>query len=105
MEQTTSNQPGSRRTKAQMLKLLSEYDKAHGLTVKAFCELHKISEGSFYYARSHHRSAVTPQPQPSGFIAIARPVIKETAGILFAEVNGIKLYQPVAADYLKSLAL
>lgn len=103
MEQTISNQTGSRRTKAQMLKLLSEYDKAHGLTVKAFCELHKISEGSFYYARSHYRSTVAPQP--SGFIAIARPVIKDTAGVLFAEVNGIKLYQPVAADYLKSLVL
>ena len=105
MEQTTSNQSSLRRTKAQMLKLLSEYNKDHGLTVKAFCELHKISEGSFYYARSHYRSAVAPQAQPSGFIAITRPVIKETAGVLFAEVNGIKLYQPVAADYLKSLCL
>jgi hypothetical protein len=105
MEQTTSNLSSSRRTKAQMLKLLSEYDKNHGLTVKAFCELHQISEGSFYYTRNRHRSAVAPQPQPSGFITIPRPVIKETAGILFAEVNGIKLYQPVDADFLKSLAL
>lgn len=102
MEQRTSKQPSLRRTKAQMLELLSEYDKKHGLTIKAFCEIHKISEGSFYYARSHYRSVVAPQP--SGFIAIARPVIKEPVSGLFAEVNGIRLYQPVTADYLKSLA-
>lgn len=105
MEQRNSKQPSLRRTKAQMLDLLSEYDKKHGLTVKAFCEIHKISEGSFYYARSHYRSVVAPQPQPSGFIAIARQVNKESASGLFAEVNGIRLYQPVSADYLKSLTL
>lgn len=94
-----------RRSKAQILELLSEYDKSPGMTVKAFCNLHQINEASFYAARKRHRSAITSTPASPGFIAIERPVFKEPAGSLFAEVNGIKLYQAVPADYLKALTL
>ena len=92
----------SRRSKEQILELLNEYDKDHGTTVKAFCKLHQISEGSFYSARNRYRAAGAKQKQPSGFIAITT-CIKRTGGCLFAEVNGIKLYQSVPADYLKAL--
>jgi hypothetical protein len=73
------------------------------MTVKDFCSLHQISEGSFYSARKRHRSAGTLKEKSSGFISIGRPAIKEPIGVLFAEVNGIKLYQAVPADYLKAL--
>lgn len=74
------------------------------MTVKAFCKLHQISEGSFYSARKRYRSSVTSLSKQSGFIAIAPPVaLKESGSGLFAEVKGIKLYQAVPADYLKAL--
>lgn len=93
---------GSR--KQQMLELLGKYDKKSGMTVKAFCKLHQISEGSYYYylGRKRRRSSVT-SIKKSGFIAIAQPVGKEPVSSLFAEVKGIKLYQAVPADYLKAL--
>jgi hypothetical protein len=105
MEQMNVKQPKMRRSKAQLLDLVKEYDKNPGLTIKAFCKLHQISEGSFYSARSRYRAPGASKQKPSGFIALSSPVLKEQGDILFAEVNGIKLYQPVAADYLKALVL
>lgn len=105
MEQTNGRQVITRRTKAQILDLLGEYDKNHGMTVRDFCKLHQISEASFYSARKRHRWRLTSKQQSSGFIAIPRPAFKEPAGSLFAEVNGIKLYQAVPADYLKALVV
>lgn len=105
MEQPNGKPPVSRRSKAQILELISKYDKSQGMTVKAFCKLHQISEGAFYSTRSRYRSSGISHQKQSGFIAIARPALKEPTGILFAEVNGIKLYQAVPADYLKALVL
>jgi hypothetical protein len=105
MKQTSGRKLTSRRSKIQVLELLRKYDKSPGMTVKAFCKLQQISEVSFYAMRHRHRSQVTSKPSSPGFIAIERPVFKEPAGSLFAEVNGIKLYQAVPADYLKALVL
>lgn len=103
MEQTNGKQPISRLDKTKILELLSEYDKRPGMTIKAFCILHQISEGSFYSARSRYRGEGASKQKTSGFIALGSPVLKEPAGTLFAEVGGIKLYQSVPADYLKAL--
>ena len=105
MEQNSGTQVITRRTKTQILELLRAYDKNHGLTVKAFCQRHKVSEGAFYTARKRFRSTGISPQQRSGFIAIAQPASKEPTGTLFAEVNGIKLYQAVPADYLKALVV
>lgn len=105
MEQTNGRQVVSRRSKEQTLELINKFDKTQGITVKAFCKIHQISEGAFYSARSRYRSAGSLIQKSSGFIAISQPALKEPAGILFAEVNGIKLYQAVPADYLKALVL
>ena len=103
MEQTSDKQSISRRSKEEILELLNEFDKEHGMTVKAFCKLHQISEGSFYSARSRYRPAGNSKQQSSGFIAIGSSTFKEPADTLFAEVKGIKLYQAVPANYLKAL--
>lgn len=105
MEQVNGTSPVSRRPKNQQIPdLVKKFDKTQGITIKAFCKLHQISEGSFFYYRSRQRERVAPfSSKPSGFIPIAQPVTKESVGVLFAEVNGIKLYQPVPADYLKAL--
>lgn len=105
MQQLNGEPPVSRNRKQQMLELLSKYDKTSGMTVKAFCQLHQISEGSYYYysGRKRYRSSVTSRSKQSGFIAITQPAGKESVNSLFAEVKGIKLYQAVPADYLKAL--
>ena len=96
-------QTGTRRSTNQMLELLNEYDKTNGLTIKAFCELHHINLGSFYTARKNQRLRTGRAKQATGFISIGKPTHAEPVNSLFAEVNGIRLYQAVAADYLKAL--
>ena len=103
MEQPNDKLSLPRRSKDQMLELLKAFDKNHGMTVKAFCAHHKITEAAFYTARKRHRAGLTSKQKTSGFIAISSPAFKESPGTLFAEVNGIKLYQAVPADYLKAL--
>lgn len=90
-----------RRNKQQLLELIAEYDKTPGITIKDFCKLHKVTQGSFYTARKRHRVAV--KKQSTGFIAIKRAAADQTVPTLFAEVKGIKLYQHVPVDYLKAL--
>lgn len=102
MEQTAAKPVKMRRTRQQITQLLKEYDKSPGITVKEFCRKHQIGEGAFYSARKRHRSQ-NADPRKSGFIAIQPAPANEAAGNLFAEVKGIKLYQAVPAEYLKTL--
>lgn len=104
MEQTEKKSIQTRRTHEQILQILSEYDKKHGLTIKEFCKLHGISEAAFYSSRSRHRSPKNQSKNKRGtFITIGEPAAKESGSVLFAEVKGIKIYQAVPASYLKAL--
>ena len=103
MDQLNDKKITSRHSKTQMLEMLDEYDKTKGMTIKEFCKLRQINEGSFYTARKLHRAQNSTKKQSSGFIAITSPALKEPVGSLFAEVNGIRLYQAVPAEYLKAL--
>ena len=105
MDQLNDKKIKSRHSKTQMLELLEVYDKTKGMTIKEFCKLRQISQGSFYSARKRHRAASGAKKQSSGFIAITSPAVKEPSVSLFAEVNGIKLYQAVAPEYLKALVV
>lgn len=104
MEQTEKKLGSSKRTSEQILQIVAEYEKSHGLTVKEFCRQHGISEGSFYSFRSRYGFKNQAKDRSGGFIAITAPVLKDSTNALFAEVNGIKIYQAVPADYLKTLA-
>jgi hypothetical protein len=104
MEQTEKKPLAGKRNKEEILHLLAEYEKSHGLTIKQFCRQHGISEGVFYSYRSRYRSNSQANDKSAGFIAITSPVLKDSTNTLFAEVNGIKIYQAVSADYLKCLA-
>ena len=104
MEQTEKKPVSGKRTREQILQIIAQYKKAQGLTVKEFCQQHGISEGSFYSFRSRYGFKNQVKDKPGGFIAIATPVLKESINALFAEVNGIRIYQAVPADYLKTLA-
>jgi hypothetical protein len=94
----------SRRNRQEMSQLLNEYEKAAGVTVKAFCELHQINEGAFYSARKRQRAQSPSKGKSTGFVEIRQAVPEGRTNRLFAEVNGIRIYQAVPAAYLKSLA-
>ena len=104
MEQTEKRSSSSKRTREQILQIIAEYEKSHGLTVKEFCKQQGISEGTFYSFRSRYKPKRPANDIRGGFIAITTPGSQTSTCILFAEVNGIKIYQAVPADYLKTLA-
>jgi hypothetical protein len=94
-----------RRKRQEMMSLLRAFEKTNGITVKEFCRQHHIGEGTFYNFRKRYQQSRSKSASPSGFIAIAPSTTREQyTDRLFAEVKGIKLYQPVTAEYLKSLA-
>lgn len=103
MDQTEKKPLSAKPNKEQILALIAEYEKSNGLTIKEFCKQQGISEGSFYSFRSRYQSKRT-NAKANGFISITRPIPQASSSTLFAEVNGIKIYQAVAADYLKTLA-
>lgn len=106
MEQLEQKVSGGRRSRqAEFTSLLKEFEKSKGVTVKAFCSLHNIGEGAFYSFRKRYYQKKTKPEKPAGFIRIKPTDGNGQPGVLFAEVRGIKLYQPVSADYLKTLAL
>jgi hypothetical protein len=99
MEQQIKALPRTRRTSQQINDLLTEFDNS-GCTVKEFCLLHGMSAGAFHKWQSRYKS-ISDQKDPSpGF---AEVMVRTSSGALFAEVNGIRLYQPVHASFLKEL--
>ncbi len=95
-----------RRTRSEMESLLKKFERSKGASVKEFCRRHELGEGAFYNFRKKYRQQLPMAGGPEQFIAIESAVRPEgQAERLFAEVNGIRLYQPVTAEYLKSLCL
>jgi len=87
------------RSKPAILELLREQQQS-GLSIQAFCTQHSIPSGSFHNWKKKYGTGEEISGNPS-FTPLQ---IKATAQQLFAEVNGIKLYQPVSAGYLNELA-
>jgi hypothetical protein len=104
MEQSEPKTFGGRRSRQELAALLKEFEKSEGVTVKAFCALHNIGEGAFYSFRKRYYHKNAKPDKAAGFIHIKPTDGNGRPGVLFAEVRGIKLYQPVPADYLKTLA-
>lgn len=90
----------TRRTREQIENLLTEFSKT-GETIKQFCQQHNISAGTFHKWQSRHKGKVLKKVNGSGFAAIT--VAPLSTGNLFAEVKGIRIYQPVSAAYIKEL--
>ena len=87
----------SREQKEALLALQQQ----SGLSVKSFCVKHGISTATFHNWRQQLKKPASDLAG-SGFAKLA---IQETAlPLLFAEVKGIRLYQPVSVDFLKALA-
>jgi len=85
------------------LQLLKEFNQGD-LNIREFCELKKISRATFHKWKSRYKRNARIKARQPGF---SRVQIIESPGYadkgLFAEVNGIRLYQIVAASYLKEL--
>jgi hypothetical protein len=105
MEQSANKPSRLRRSQNQIEQLLEEFEKGN-LDVAEFCELHAVSRTTFYKWQSRYRRKTKKNSKARGFakLKIAAPAVNPP-GLLFAEVNGIKLYQPVTASYLKELCL
>ena len=96
-----------RRTRKQIAQLLKEYEsKKEGMTTIEFCKLHDINKSNFYNWQKRYGSQQHNDSKSKGFIPIEMSPSSHPCGSvssLFAEVNGIRLYQVVAAAYLKAL--
>jgi transposase-like protein len=103
MHQESKKKDVVRRSPEEIQQLLEVFEKNGESSVKDFCQLHGIREATYYNWRKRYRSNAS-QPASEGFIAIvpsekiAQPIVP------FAEVKGIRIYQPVPAEYLKTLA-
>lgn len=86
----------SRRSSKEIKELLALFGSS-GLSAKQFCLTNAISETVFYKWRGRYRMA----EQKNAFIPLQ--VASCSSPGLFAEVNGIRIFQPVSASFLKEL--
>jgi|AntDryMetagUQ255_1029468.scaffolds.fasta_scaffold09588_3 hypothetical protein len=103
MEQITNTPLRIRRSEQEILKLLTEFEIT-AVNINEFCLTHNIGKGTFHKWQSRYKSKTKKPMEAAGFahLQITSSPIKAQA-ILFAEVNGIKIYRPVDASYLKEL--
>ena len=104
MEASVIKSGKSHRSRQEIIQLVKSFDKTNGKTIKAYCKEQQISEAAFYSARNRYQLKNKP-PHKSGFIPIQPQMGTQKSSMLFAEVNGIRIYQSVPAEYLKALAL
>lgn len=91
--------PRSRRTRSQIESLLAAFSQSN-MTVKQFCQAHCIDTGTFHKWQARDKLRVLPKAESAGFASV---VVESRSPGLFAEVKGIRLYQPVSALFLKEL--
>lgn len=105
MEQSSNKSLRLRRTQDQIHQLLEEFDRVN-LSVSDFCVLHHISRTTFHKWQSRYERKAVGNSKPVGFVRLKiQTPDPNSPGVLFAEVHGIKLYQPVTASYLKELVV
>lgn len=98
MENATTGERRKRRTRAEITAVLADY-RSSKLTVAEFCasrEIHPPTFGTWLGRYKQFKKAPSP-----AFAAIQ--VTSPPGSSLFAEVNGVKLYQPVSAAFIKLL--
>ena len=101
MEVEVAKPSGVQRSREEIISILEECRKSK-LKVKEFVKIKGIHEATYYNWRNKYGSK--PVKERSGFARIKiSPTPATQAATLFAEVGGVKIYQPVAAVYLKEL--
>jgi len=89
----------------EMFGLIAEHESSE-MTVKDFCELYDMAQGTYYYwQKKYHASLEEKRPSsPGGFRLLEveqSPAFEEDG--LFAEYRGIKFYRAVSVDFFKAL--
>ena len=105
MNKAAATKPHRRvaRSSREILQLLAAFEKS-GCSIKEFCISHDIGETTFHKWKTRYGRKDKDGQGAAGFIPLQMaPVVTVNDAALFAEVKGIKLYQPVAASYLKEL--
>ena len=105
----TLQKPRVQRTEKEKLALIEQWEQS-GLPILTFCRQHHFSDSVFHSWLNKYRRRKEVKP-PNKFIPvqITQPITsREENEALFAEVIGvsgsrIKLYQPVAVDFLRTL--
>jgi len=91
----------------EVFKLLDEFKVADNISVRDFCDRQQMTSSTFYYWLKQYRNRNVDSSASKGFV----PLVVKTksffsspgSGSLFAEVNGIRIYQVVPPEYLKVL--
>ncbi len=103
METGTSKKVRIFRDERVILQLIEEFKKSN-LSVKEFCAVKGIAQGSFHNWKKKYDGSPAEADLPRGFTRLQiNPSSLLTNPSLFAEVGSIKIYQSVAAAYLKEL--
>lgn len=92
-------------TKADRMKEIVNKYATSGKTVSQYCADNKIKEKTFYYwLRKYRKPNIAVVTKPSILPINIDPIsISGECQPLFAEQPGIKIYQPVPAEYLLTL--
>lgn len=99
MEQQYERIRRNRKTPEQIADILNKFAES-GSTVKQFCEDHQIVAGTFHKWQNRVKIKSSKKLVHAGFAQIqVNPLVNS----LFAEVKGLRIYQPVSAAYLKEL--
>ena len=96
-----------RTDQAQILSLLKKFNSQDKLSVTQFCRKNNIQRTNFYAWQKRYGKK-GKESDTKGFVAVevgpaASPARLSEAPVLFAEVNGIRLFHVVSPDYLKAL--
>ena len=103
MEVEVAKRSEVRRSKEEIISILEACGKSK-MSVKEFVKSKGIHEATYYNWRNKYGSKERKQKPGRGFATLKiNPSPATHAAALFAEVGGIKIYQPVAASYLKEL--
>jgi hypothetical protein len=95
--------PRIQRTEQEIFSLMEQFENSEGITIKEFCEMHEISNPTFYNWQKQYRNRHAAQKE-KGFMTLSVNATAESScSTLFAEVGIIKIYAQVPAAYLKEL--
>jgi hypothetical protein len=92
------------RSSKEIKDLLQKFERS-GDDIKSFCQAHNIGVSTLQKWKSRYGKKEGTPVMEEGFISLQVSPVAAAGNMegLFAEVKGIKLYQPVAASYLKEL--
>ena len=103
METVTERKSRMMRHREEIIRLLEECSKSN-LNIKDFCAVNNIIPGTFHNWKKRYSRSYKKVNEPAGFASLKiTSSVPGPAVALFAEVNGIRIYQPVTAAYLKEL--